>query len=124
MAVEKLSETGCLFVRIAVRAVAAAAILLTVIAVFVPHESIRMVLKLLADLRMILQVGVKRRMIFRKFTVVYERRGFAKLLGNFAVTVEELIEARHFPTSNVVASASFVAVEAIFVTHERVRMLL
>src|ERR1700722_8334585 len=123
MAVEKLSETGCLFVRIAVRTVAAAAILLTVIAVFVPHERIRMVLKLLANYRMVLQVGVKRRMIFRKFTVVYERRVFTKLLGNFAVTVEELIEARHFSTSDVVASA-FVAVEATFVTHERVRMLL
>src|ERR1700733_200694 len=122
MAVEKLSKTGCLFVRVAVHVVATA-VLLAVIAVFVPHERIRMVFKLLADLRMVLQVGVERRMIFCKFSVVYERRIFAKLLGDFAVTIKELIEARQFPTSNVVAPA-FVTVEAILVPHERVRMFL
>src|ERR1700693_391735 len=122
MAVEKLSETGRLFVRVAVHVVATA-VLLTVITVFLPHESIRIFLNLLANLRMVLQVGIKRRMVLRKFSVIHERRVFAKLFGNFAVTIKELIEARQFATSNVVAPA-FVAVITIFLPHERVRIFL
>jgi hypothetical protein len=51
---------------------------------------------------MVLQISLEGRMVLRKFLVIYERRIFAKLLGNFAVAVQELIEIRQFLARSVV----------------------
>src|SRR5580658_2882407 len=74
-------------------AVGAIAIVLAVIvAIFLPHEGVRIFLYLLANCRMLLQIGLKLRMVSDVFLVIHEGRIFAKLLGSFAVTHRETAE--------------------------------
>ena len=68
-------------------------------AALLPHESVRIFLDFC---RMVLQISLQGRMVLHKFLVIYERRIFAKLLGNFAVAVQELIEIRQFLAGSVV----------------------
>ena len=74
--------------------IAIAIVLAAVEAVLLPHESVRIFLDFLANCRMVLQISLQRSMVLHKFLVIYKRRIFAKLLGNFAVAVQELIEIR------------------------------
>src|ERR1700733_106360 len=112
MAVEKLSKTGCLFVRVAGCVVGVAGLLM-VIAVFLAHESIRIFLDLLANLRVILQICVQRGVSAFEFLIVYQGRVFAKLFGNFAMTVKELVEARNLTAGGVVVATATIATAVV-----------
>src|SRR5580692_1562161 len=105
-------------------AVGAIAIVLAVIvAIFLPHEGVRIFLYLLANCRMLLQIGLKLRMVSDVFLVIHEGRIFAKLLGSFAVTIQELIEAREVLAIDIAIAIVLAAIVAIFLPHEGVRIL-
>src|SRR5260370_4167176 len=74
--------------------VAVASVLRTIEAVFLPHERFWTFLYFLANLWVLLQVGLQRRMAFQKSLVVYQRRIFAKLFGSLAMAIEKLVERR------------------------------
>ena len=58
---------------------------MSVKALFVPHEGVRISLYLFSNRRMILQVRLKRWVPLQEFPVIYERRIFAELLGDFGM---------------------------------------
>src|SRR5580700_8104469 len=80
------------------------------------------------------QIRLQRGMVPQEFFVIHQRRILAKLLGRFAVRVQELIEARHLLavdvaititiTISIAIAIVFMAVEAGFLTHEGVRIVL
>jgi hypothetical protein len=90
MAVEKLIEVR----HFLARRVAVASVLWTIEAVFLSHKRFWTFLYFLANLRVLLQVGLQRRMAFQKPLVVYQRRVFAKLFGSLAMAIEKLVERR------------------------------
>src|SRR5215469_3559947 len=72
-----------------------------VIALFLMHHRIRVLIQLLAYFRMTLEILLQRGMVLDKLFVVHERRIFAYLFGKFRVTVEKLIETGKLPCSQV-----------------------
>src|ERR1700733_6391448 len=70
------------------------------------HECVRIVLDLLAHGRMILQISLQGRMLLHIVIVIDERRIFAKLIGEFGMAVQELVEVRAFLAGSVVALKS------------------
>src|SRR5580693_3376669 len=101
---------------------AIAIVLTTIVTIFCVHEGIRVLFYLVANARMVLQIGLQLRMAPHELLVVYQGRILAKLLGGFAVGIEKLIEARHFPTVN--AAIVFTAIVTLFLMQESVRILL
>src|SRR6266481_1943042 len=97
MAVEKLIEPGQFFTPVVVFA----RLLSAVIAIFLPHEIVRVFFYLFANAGMILQKGLQFRMPLHVIPIVHERWIVAKLLSNFLVIVQKLIKARQFLTCNV-----------------------
>jgi hypothetical protein len=93
VAIKKLIESHSLVAR--------ALILPVVITGFLVHESVRIFLQLLANVRMLLHESLQRGMIFHEFVVVDERRILPNLFGNLAVAVEELVKQREFLAGNV-----------------------
>jgi hypothetical protein len=81
--------------------VALALVLVTIVTGFLMHESVRIFLQLLANVRMLLHERLQRGMIFHEFVVVDERRILPNLFGNLAVAVEELVKPREFLACNV-----------------------
>ena len=90
MAIEKFVEVG----QFSARCVAISTIFRAIETVFLPHERFWTFLYFLANLRMLLQVRLQRRMAFQKFLVVYQRRIFAQLFGRFPMAIEKLVERR------------------------------
>src|SRR5579863_8668887 len=78
--------------------IAIALILTPVIAVLLVHERVGILPDLFANGRLLPQEFRKSLMLLDEVLVVHKRRVFAKLLGNFAMGVEELVEARQFGT--------------------------
>src|SRR6266436_785925 len=84
MAAEKFSETRHMPVGSFVSALVFTAeflmveasflptVLLTVKAIFLPHEGVRIFLYFLANSRVLLQIRLQRRVLLRKFPVVYQ----------------------------------------------------
>src|ERR1700722_1918307 len=100
--VQKLIE-ACKLLAVDVAVPVSVAIILTAIVTrFLPHKGIRIFLYLLANLRMLLQVVLERRMLLHEVIVVHKRRIFAKLSGEFGMAIQELIEARQFLAGRVV----------------------
>ncbi len=60
--------------------------------VLLPHESIGIVRELLPNFRAILQKHLEFRMAVQKLGIVSQRRIAAKLLGDFLMAIQELIE--------------------------------
>src|SRR5580693_6071991 len=105
-------------------AVGAIAIVLAVIvAIFLPREGVRIFLYLLANCRMLLQIGLKLGMVPDVFLVIHEGRIFAELLGSFTVTIQELIETRELLAIDIAVAIVVTATVAIFLPHEGVRIL-
>jgi hypothetical protein len=93
VAIKELIEVRSLLAR--------ALVLMTIVTGFLMHESVRILLQLLANVRMLLHERLQRGMIFQELIVVYERRILPDLFGNLAVAVEELIKEREFLAGNV-----------------------
>src|SRR5579863_2803278 len=107
------------------REILAIAIVLTaIVTVFCVHEGIRVLFYLVANTRMVVQIGLQLRMAPHKLLVVYQGRILAKLLGGFVVGIEELIEAGHFLTVNAAIPIVFTAIVTHFLMHESIRILL
>src|SRR5712671_4194176 len=113
MSAEKLSEAAqTLAVPVVHARLAFVEILTLVEASFLPHESIRIFSKLLANRRMSLQVLLQRGMLLDKLLVFDQRRIFVKLFRDFRMAVQKPIRTREFPTSRVVVAdaGSFIAI--------------
>src|SRR5271155_4431298 len=74
---------------------------------FLTHEAVRISLDLLANRWMILQISLQRRMPVHKIIVIYQRRVFANVAGDFGMAVQELIEVCEFLAGSVVALESW-----------------
>src|SRR6266478_1078385 len=73
-----------------------------VVAILPPHESVRVLAELLADLGMLLQKFLQRRMVRDPVLVVNQRRILAKLFRGLRMAVQELVHIRQFSTGRVV----------------------
>ena len=82
-------------------------VLTAIVTGFLTHEGVRITLDLLLHSRMILQISLQSRMLIHIIIVIDERRIFAKLVGQFGMAVQELIEVREFLASSVVALKSW-----------------
>ena len=91
---------------------------------FLAHEILRVLPDSFANLRMVVQEGFQFRVVLQVIAIIDQRRILAQLVGDIAVAVQELIEARQLFAVNVSASLVFAPVEALFRVHERVRMQL
>src|SRR6516225_1030143 len=106
-------------------------VLVAVIAVFRAHECIGIFPQFFTDRRVLLHIGLQCRMVLQKLLVVDERWVLTNLIGDFAVAVEELVEAPQLPARDVAvpvtlvlipvhasAGGVLVAVIAVFRAHE------
>src|ERR1700722_882706 len=85
MAIEELIEARQLATSGVV--VAITVTFVTVVAIFLPHESIRIFFYLLANVRMVFQITLQLGMTLLVFRVIYERWILAKLLGDLPMVV-------------------------------------
>src|SRR5258706_182926 len=79
-------------------------VLVPIVAIFLPHEGIRVLLELFADSRMVLQILLQFRMLFDEVLVIDQRRILAELLGNFRMAVQELVHFCHLSAGRVVVT--------------------
>ena len=93
MAIKEPIEVDTLFMH--------ALIFVPIITGFLVHESVWILLKLLANTRMLLHEGLQRRMIFDELVIIYERWILSNLFSNLSVGIEELIESGKFLASDV-----------------------
>src|SRR5216683_3190010 len=77
-------------------------ILAPIEALFLPHETIRVLGDFLSYSGMLLQILLQRGMILDKFLVRNQRGISAQLLGHFGMAVHKAIKARQLSTSRVV----------------------
>src|SRR5215472_2935280 len=75
--------------------------LVTVIAVFRAHECIGIFPQFFTDRGVLLHIGLQCRVVLQKLLVVDERWVLTNLIGDFAVAVEELVEAPQLPARDV-----------------------
>src|ERR1700722_13139212 len=108
MAAKERSEAGCMFAR----DIAVACVLIAVGTIVLPHEGVGVFVHPVAHFRVLLHVGLQCGVLVHKFPVVYERRILAKLFGNFAVAVGELIEPCRVLARAVIVAACCVPVTA------------
>src|ERR1700686_83688 len=101
MLAEEFSEAG----HMPIVVITITAALTAAVAIFVLHERVRVLSYLLANFRLLLEKCLQRRMVCDKFPVVHQGRIFAKLLGNLAEVVHELIETLHFTARSVAITA-------------------
>ncbi|MFZ0521680.1 MAG: hypothetical protein WAL95_11690 [Candidatus Acidiferrales bacterium] len=90
MAIEEAVELG----HIAAIAVTAAAIIVAALIVlrFLRHERIRVLADLITNSRVLLQIFLEGRMALQESVVQHQVRLFTKLVGSFAMAIEEPIE--------------------------------
>src|SRR5579872_980632 len=106
-------------VLVAAHRVVVSCILMTVKAILLPHEGIWVFPYFFANSRVLLQVGLQRRMLLHKVLVVYERGVLAKLLGDFAMVVHELVKLRQFFGRCIAVAPVVSTIEAIHFLHGR-----
>src|SRR3984885_15307873 len=106
--------------------IAVAIALAAIVTLLLMHESAWILLYLRAKFRMFPQVRLQRVMVLHEFFVIYQRGILAELLGRFAVSIQELIEARQLLAVDVAVTITILlmAVETGFLTHEGVRIVL
>jgi hypothetical protein len=63
-------------------------------ALFLPHESIRILADFFPDFRMLLQIFLQRAVIFDKLLVIRQRRILAQLFCDFGMAVEKAVKCR------------------------------
>ncbi len=71
--------------------------------IFEPHERVRPLTDLLFHTRVILKICIKLRMALQELRVVDQGRRFAKLVGNFSMTIKKLIKSRQVSACDVIA---------------------
>ncbi len=74
------------------------------IGIFKSHECVGPRADLLFHTRVILKIRIELRMALQELRIIDQGRRFTKLVGNFAMTVEELIESRQVSARDVIAS--------------------
>src|ERR1700722_1383151 len=121
MATEEFSEAGEAPMA---GVVAIHAIFAAIVTGFLLHERVRIGLDLLAKFGMIPQIRLQRGMVAHEFLVIDQRRILAKLLGGFAMAIQELIEARELLAVDIAAAIVLTAIVTSFLVHEGVRILL
>lgn len=77
---------------------------------FRPREVIRIVSDLVANIGVILEISLQRRMLVHELMVVQEGRIAANLFGNFAMAVEEVIKIRDFIAVAVIAIVAVIEI--------------
>src|SRR5205807_1663949 len=102
------------------------------VAIFLPHEGIRVLFEYLADFGLTLQILLQGRMVLHENTVIDQRRIFTELLRDFPLPVPVPIYACQFSAGRVAISTVTVTVSvtvialvpfvAIFLSHEGVRV--
>src|SRR5258708_8351025 len=101
------------------------AVLAAVVTAFLLHESIGVLIQLLADALMILEISLQRWMVAYELLVFRQRRIATELFGNFAVFVKKLIEAGNLAmiavtrvlTGVVIRAVAVVTVAVVAVAH-------
>src|SRR6266702_3891472 len=88
--------------RVIVAPVVIAPILAAIEALFLPHETVRVLGYFLSYSGMLLQILLQRGMILDKFLVRNQRGISAQLLGHFGMAVHKAIKARQLSPSRVV----------------------
>src|SRR5437879_13547614 len=79
-----------------------APVLAPIEALFLPHESVRVLGDFLSYSGMLLQILLQRGMLLDKFLVRNQRGISAQLLGHFGMAIHKAIKARKLSTSRVV----------------------
>jgi hypothetical protein len=95
-----------------IHAAAGHAILAALVTVFLLHEGIGILVQLLTHALVVLKIGLQRGVVLHKLLVFRQCRIAAKLLGDFPVFVEELIEA-HYLTVVTVAVTTVLAIVVV-----------
>ncbi|MFZ0270869.1 MAG: hypothetical protein WB524_25515 [Acidobacteriaceae bacterium] len=70
--------------------------------IFQSHERVGALADLLFHTRVFLEIRTELRMAFEELRIVDQGRRFAKLVRDFAMTIEKLIKSRQVPASDVV----------------------
>src|SRR5260370_16709659 len=109
MGTQKLSEVGVFAVHIA----AAHAIFAALVGLFLLHEPIGVLIQLFAHALVILEIGLQRRMGAYDLLVFGERGIAAKLLSDFLVFVQELIETDDLAVVGVTCILAGVVIRAV-----------
>ena len=73
------------------------------VGIFQPHERVGALADLLLHTRVVLKIRIELRMVLQKLRIVDQRRCFAKLVGNFTMAIEKLIESSQVPACDVIA---------------------
>ena len=129
VAAEEASEVR----HVIVHGIAIAGVFRPVEAIFFVHKSIRILLQLIAYTRIVLVEILQGRVVLDELAIVGELRIAAKLLADFTVTIEESVEVREVSPVTITIAITHTAVAvailgisliAIFLVHERVRILL
>src|SRR5580698_6780824 len=97
-----IQSTGSIGITIWSAGITIAQVRVAGVAIFQPHERVGLFADLLFHTGVILKVRVELRMALHVLRVVDQGRRFAKLVGNFAVVVEKLIESRQISARDVV----------------------
>src|ERR1700739_479886 len=97
MSAQELSKA----VLFAVHAAAAHPVLAALVTVFLLHEGVRILVQLLTHALVILKISLQRGVVLHELLVFRQRRIAAKLLGDFLVFVQELIEAHYLAVVTV-----------------------
>src|SRR5580693_467754 len=90
----------------------------SVIAIFIAHEGVGMLVKLLPHFRMALHELLQLRMIGDPLLVVDELGIFAQLLVNFRMLVQKLIHSGYFAPRNSVPIPIFGPLILLFLVHD------
>src|ERR1041385_9409696 len=59
-------------------------------------------------------------MVFNELLISYQRRIASKLLGNFPMVVQKLVESGQLTARRVTIAGVFTAIKALFLAHETV----
>src|ERR1700732_1295228 len=107
-------------------------VLSPVIAIFLPHEGIRVLFELLANFGVALQILLQCRVVLHELPVIDQRRIFSQLFRDLRMAVHEPVHTCQFSASCVAISTVSVTITiialvpfvAVFLSHEGVRVLL
>jgi hypothetical protein len=96
-------SSGAVGIAILSTCVTIAQVRIAAIEIFQSHEGVRPLADLLLYARVIREIPIELRMTLQELWVVDQRRRSAQLVGNFAMTIEKLIEARQVSARDVIA---------------------
>src|SRR4029077_7248099 len=108
---------------VAVSVVLTTGIFAAIKTLFLVHKSVRVFSDFFADSRMLLEELFEGRMVLDKGPVIHQGRISAQLLGDFGMAVEEAIHVDELASSDVTIANIVVAIEALLLAHERIRVL-